>query len=75
MINKSIADLNYESKMAHDIRFDASDAQPNYIGLNFDTIGNDDALNWVIYKFTYSGTDATRIQKANGSWTNRASLF
>ena len=45
------------------------------VGVALDTNGSDDATNWVIYKFTYSGTDATRIQKANGSWTNRASLF
>ena len=57
-----------------DIQFDASDAAPIYIGLNV-TKGAADSTTWKVYKFTYSGTDVTRIQLAYGSWTNRATLF
>ena len=74
-MNKDIADLNYEAKMAHDIRFDASDLKPDYIGLNRSTDAVDGATNWVLFKFSYSGDDVTRIQKSNGSWTDRASAF
>lgn len=58
-----------------DIRFDASDAAPDYIGLNSIKGAADDDNDWKIYKFTYSGADVTRIQLAYGSWTNRTSIF
>lgn len=58
-----------------EFRFDADDTLPNYIGknvtLNADTAGSD----WVIFKFTYSGSAVTRIQKTTGSWDGRAGLF
>ena len=57
-----------------DIRYDASDSQPNYIGLaSTDLSTSDDG--WVIFKFTYSGSNVTRIQKTKGVWDNRTSLF
>ena len=58
-----------------DIRFDQSDAQPTYIGLS-DTNGalTTDSV-WKLYKFTYSGSDSTRIQLAYGSWDGRAGAF
>lgn len=58
-----------------DIRFDASDAAPNYIGLNDTNGASTSATTWKVYKFTYSGSDVTRIQVAYGSWDGRASLF
>lgn len=66
-----LADLGFYA----DIQFDASDAAPNYIGLNKLKGASDAATDWKIYKFTYSGSDVTRIQLAYGSWTGRASLF
>lgn len=57
------------------IQFDASDAAPNYIGLHTDKSATDADTNWKIYKFTYSGSDVTKIQLAYGSWTGRALLF
>lgn len=58
-----------------DIRFDASDTQPDYIGLH-ETNGADTAvIGWKVYKFSYSGTAITRIQLAYGSWDGRAALF
>jgi len=59
-----------------DIRFDADDSAPTYIGLN---VTNDASTStdtgWKVYKFTYSGSNVTRIQLAYGAWDNRASLF
>jgi hypothetical protein len=59
-----------------DIRFDADDTAPNYIGLHVtngaDTLNNSD---WKILKFTYSSSATTRIQMAYGAWSNRVSLF
>ena len=60
-----------------DIRFDADDTLPDYIGLHA-LNGADQATadgNWKIYKFTYVGGAATRIQLAYGSWTGRVALF
>ena len=66
-----LSDLGF----AADIRFDANDAAPNYIGINT-TKGADTALtDWKIYKFTYSGANVTQIQLAYGSWDGRAGLF
>jgi ABC-type amino acid transport substrate-binding protein len=72
---RALNDLQYESLMAGDIRYDASDALPNYIGVNPDPDAETSAVNWVIFKFTYSGTYATRIQKKRGSWDGRVALF
>lgn len=68
--------LIYEGQAAGDIRFDADDSAPDYIGLNAGSNSADtDSEDWIIIKFTYSGSNVTRIQKARGSWDNRASLF
>lgn len=74
MPDKGIGDLNYEAMMGHDIRYDADDSAPIYIGINKNTVGDTAQYNWVIYKFTYSGANVTRIQKQVGSWDQRASL-
>lgn len=58
-----------------DIRYDISDANPTYIGSNVTVNANTSSNDWKILKFTYSGTDVTRIQLAYGSWDNRSSLF
>ena len=57
-----------------DIRFDPDDNQPTYIGLNAEGLDTSDG-SWVIYKFTYSGSNATRIQSIVGVWDDRVSLF
>lgn len=70
-VKPQLSDLGYWA----DIRFDADDSAPTYIGLHL-TNGADTAdTSWKVYKFTYSGSNATRIQLAYGSWDNRASLF
>jgi len=58
-----------------DIQFDASDAAPTYIGLNVTKGASNASTDWKVYKFTYSGSDVTRIQLAYGSWTSRATYF
>lgn len=70
-----INELNYDSLKAHDIRYDASDTQPTYIGIHETNNASLDDPNWIIYKFNYDGSAITRIQKAKGSWDGRASLF
>jgi hypothetical protein len=56
-------------------KFDASDALPDYIGMNTNPAASDDDTDWLIYKYTYSGTAATQIVRRVGSWTGRAALF
>lgn len=60
-----------------DIRFDASDAAPTYIGLNYDNVSAGTAVpSWTVYKFTYSGSDVTRIQRKDAiTWDARGSSF
>jgi len=58
-----------------DIQFDPNDSAPDYIGLHKTKGAADSLTDWKIYKFTYSGSNVTRIQLAYGSWTGRASLF
>jgi len=70
-----INQLTHDTLMARDIRFDASDEQPDYIGLNANTDADTSLVGWIIYKFTYSGEFTTRIQKTKGIWDDRGSLF
>lgn len=58
-----------------DVRYDASDALPDYVGMNRTNGAATSATDWKIFKFTYSGSDATRIQLAYGKWDDRAILF
>lgn len=58
-----------------DIRFDPTDNLPNYIGLNVKNGEATSATNWKVIKFTYNGTNSTRIQTAYGSWDGRVALF
>lgn len=66
-----VSDLGFYA----DIRFDADDSAPVYIGLNLLTDSSDDDTNWKIYKFTYVDGKVTRIQMAYSTWTGRASAF
>lgn len=65
-----VVDLGFYS----DIRFDADDSAPTYIGLNVSNAALTSASDWKIYKFTYSGSNTTRIQSQTGIWDNRATL-
>ncbi len=64
-----------DSDAAKDIRFDANDSAPNYVGLNKTNGAATTDTDWIIYKFTYSGSNVTRIQKALGAWDSRTGLF
>ena len=58
-----------------DIRFDPDDSQPIYIGLHITNGAATTDTGWTVYKFSYSGSNVTRIQLAYGSWDNRVGLF
>ena len=60
---------------AADIRFDPSDAQPIYLGLNVLNNASTASADLKIYKITYSGVATTRIQLAYGTWDARSSYF
>jgi len=58
---------------AGDIRFDANDSAPTYIGLAEKNKTPTSTPAWVVYKFTYSSSNVTRIQKVSGiTWDDRA---
>lgn len=63
-----------DSGFYSDIRYDADDSAPTYIGLNVTNTAATSSSDWKIYKFTYSGSNVTRIQSQTGIWNNRASL-
>ena len=58
-----------------DIRFDADDSAPTYIGLHETNGASTSTDTWKLYKFTYSGSNVTRIQLGYGAWDNRASIL
>jgi hypothetical protein len=58
-----------------DVRFDPHDALPTYIGLNLENNASTGADDWKIYRFTYSGSNVTRIQVGYGSWDARTTTF
>ena len=57
-----------------DVRFDADDSAPDYIGVNKTNNAPTSRGDWVIRKFTYSGSNVTRIQTLTGAWDDRATL-
>lgn len=63
-----------DSGFYSDIRFDVDDSAPNYIGLHVTVAALTSDPYWKIYKFTYSGSNVTRIESQTGIWDNRASL-
>jgi len=71
----SLNDFQYEQASAQIIKFDADDSAPIYIGLHDNPDATDTQVGWIIYKFTYSGSNVTQIVKKRGTWTDRASYF
>lgn len=57
-----------------DVRFDPDDGTPTYIGMNKTHKALTSRADWVIRKFTYSGSNVTRIETLTGIWDNRATL-
>lgn len=68
-------DLEYDALKGHKVLFDADDTQPDYIGIHQTWNAATSDVDWIIYKFTYSGTAVTQIQKRKGVWDDRVSLF
>ena len=59
--------------MPGEVRYDADDSQPTYVGIAGENKTPTDSPAWTIYKFTYSGSATTRIQKvSNKAWDDRA---
>ena len=58
-----------------DTRWDASDANPDYMGQHLTNGAATSDPDWKIHKFTYSGSNVTRMQLAYGAWDDRATLF
>lgn len=56
-------------------QFDPNDSAPIYIGKHEDVLASNADTDWVIYKFTYSGSNVTDIRKKTGVWNNRSSIF
>lgn len=73
--NPSTGNLERQNQtVAADVRFDTDDSAPVYIGVNSTLGAATSAATWVIYKFTYSGSAVTRVQRQIGIWDNRAAL-
>lgn len=64
-----------DSAFYADIRYDADDAAPDYVGLHPTNGAATSDSGWKIYKFTYVGGAVTRIQLAYGTWDGRVALF
>ena len=45
-----------------------------YAGYHLHTNAPDGDTQWEVIKYTYDGSDLTKIQKSEGTWTGRASL-
>jgi hypothetical protein len=76
MVLKNIYDETKESVLeAQVIQYDPDDSTPVYIGTNNVADASNDALDWRIFKFTYSGSNVIKIVKKTGSWTLRATYF
>jgi len=58
-----------------DIRYDANETAPNYIGLHVTNGASTASTDWKIYNFTRVGGITTRIRLAYGAWDNRVALF
>ena len=69
-VKPQLADLGFFC----DVRFDADDSAPTYIGLHVTNGAATTDPNWKILKFTYSGANTTRIQTAYGTWDGRTAL-
>ena len=58
-IKPQLADLGW----AADVRFDPDDSLPTYIGIHITNGAATSDTDWKLYKFSYSGSNATRVQQ------------
>lgn len=56
-------------------KFAYSGSNIEYIGFHWKTFAATSENGWEIRKLTYSGSDITDIQKSEGKWDDRATLF
>jgi hypothetical protein len=52
-------------------RFDYSGDDIIYTGEHAQLNPDDDSSDWILRKFSYTGSDITKEQIKEGSWTNR----
>ena len=55
-------------------QYDYTSGNLDYKGINTDSSAADADTDWVIWKFTWSSGNCTKIQMLVGSWTGRAGL-
>jgi len=75
--NNPVPFYDAKSPTPLDIRYDADDSAPTYIGLNYGSPNaSTTAETWTVLKFTYSSGNVTRIQRVdNKQWAERGVLF
>ena len=56
-------------------KFDPNDSAPIYVGTHDAPDASDTDTKWQIIKYTYSGSNVTQIQRKNGAWSKRTTLF
>ena len=57
------------------IKFDWTTGNLDYKGVNVNADAADGDTDWIIYKYTWVGSNPTVILKRTGSWTGRSLLF
>lgn len=57
------------------VKFDWTSGNLDYKGVNANASAADGDTDWLIYKYTWDGSNLTVILKRTGSWTGRAALF
>jgi hypothetical protein len=57
------------------VKFDWTSGNLDYKGVNVNADASDDDTDWLIYKYTWVGSNPTKVQEKQGSWTLRATYF
>ena len=55
-------------------QYDYTSGDLDYMGINNDGSAADGDTDWIVFKYTWSGGNCTKIQMLIGSWTGRAGL-
>ena len=60
-----------------DVRYDANDTLPNYVGINQASFNaSTSSETWILFKFTYINDQVTRVQKQlNVAWDDRTTIW
>ena len=68
----------FAEQVIGDVRFDPSDARPDYIGMHLVAGADTSGTDWRIVKMYYANsasTNTTEVRVSLGSWLNRTLLF